>query len=40
MYKVSVPIIVSISTFDADKVIADMRLMGARRVFLAIDFLV
>ena len=29
MYKVSVPIIVSISTFDADMVIADMRLMGA-----------
>ena len=39
MYKVSVPIIVSISTFDADMVIADMRLMGADRVFLAIDFL-
>ena len=39
MYKISVPIIVSANTFDAKKVIADMKLMGADRVFLAIDFL-
>ena len=39
MYKVSVPIVVTTSTFDADKVIEDMHLMGADRVFLALDFL-
>ena len=39
MYKISVPIIVTASTFDAKKVIEDSKLLGAERVFLAIDFL-
>lgn len=39
MYDISVPIAVTSKTFDKERVLSDLRLMGAKRVFLAIDFL-
>ena len=39
MYKIAVPITVTSKNFDPEKVLRDLRLMGANRVFLALDFL-
>ena len=39
MYDISVPVFVTSDTYDKEKVLLDLRLMGAKRVFLAIPFL-
>ena len=39
MYDISVPIIVTAPTFNKEKTLDDIRLIGAKRVFLAIPFL-
>ncbi|MBE6597083.1 MAG: hypothetical protein E7641_05370 [Ruminococcaceae bacterium] len=39
MYDISVPIIVTADTYDPSAVLNDLKLMGAKRVFLAIPFL-
>ena len=39
MYDISIPIIVTAPTYDKKQVLDDLRLMGAKRVFLAIPFL-
>lgn len=39
MYSVSVPVFVNTDAFDPTSILAELRRVGARRVFLAIDFL-
>lgn len=36
MYTVSIPVMLTAKTFDADRILADLRFAGASRVFLAI----
>ena len=39
MYELSVPVMVTSKAFDKEKILADLRLAGAKRVFLAIGAL-